>query len=225
MNFPRNPMRRLLKIENKAKLLLAAELALILSSLSWDTIGTFWIGFIYPAFFAICACVLAGNKHLLLTYLALAVIAIVAELLPKQIIVRLIQFSCHIAGFFFLAREIFRHSFFKDGVLPTDRIFAGISGYILLGLFAMLISFAIIDLQPNAFLNQITGKPPNPTDLLYFCFVTLTSLGYGDIIPITQPAKIITMLTALSGVLFLAVFISSLISRNHEPLRKDKHRR
>lgn len=225
MNFPRNPMRRLLKIENKAKLLLAAELALILSSLSWDTIGTFWIGFIYPAFFAICACVLAGNKQLLLTYLALAVIAIVAELLPKQIIVRLIQFSCHIAGFFFLAREIFRHSFFKDGVLPTDRIFAGISGYILLGLFAMLISFAIIDLQPNAFLNQITGKPPNPTDLLYFCFVTLTSLGYGDIIPITQPAKIITMLTALSGVLFLAVFISSLISRNHEPLRKDKHRR
>ena len=89
----------------------------------------------------------------------------------------------------------------------------------------MLISFAIIDLQPNAFLNQITGKPPNPTDLLYFCFVTLTSLGYGDIIPITQPAKIITMLTALSGVLFLAIFSSSLISRNHEPLRKDKHRR
>lgn len=50
--------------------------------------------------------------------------------------VRLIQFSCHIAGFFFLAREIFRHSFFKDGALPTDRIFAGISGYILLGLFS-----------------------------------------------------------------------------------------
>ena len=218
-------MRIFLKIENKAKILLAAELALILSSLNWDTLGTFWIGFIYPAFFAICACVLAGNKRLLRTYLVLAVIAIVAEFLPKHLLVRLIQLSCHIAGFFFLAREIFRHSFFKDGVLPTDRIFAGISGYILLGLFALLISIAIIDLQPNAFLNQITGKPPNPTDLLYFSFVTLTTLGYGDIVPATQPAKIFTILTALSGVLYLAIFISSLISRNHEPLRKGKPRR
>lgn len=218
-------MRIFLKIENKAKILLAAELALILSSLNWDTLGTFWLGFVYPGFFAICACVLAGNKRLLRTYLVLAVIAIVAELLPKHLLVRLIQLSCHIAGFFFLAREIFRHSFFKDGVLPTDRIFAGISGYILLGLFALLISIAIIDLQPNAFLNQITGKPPNPTDLLYFSFVTLTTLGYGDIVPATQPAKIFTILTALSGVLYLAIFISSLISRNHEPLRKDKPRR
>ncbi|MBG7607126.1 MAG: ion transporter [Verrucomicrobia bacterium] len=218
-------MRIFLKIENKAKILLAAELALILSSLNWDTLGTFWLGFVYPGFFAICACVLAGNKHLLHTYLLLAVIAIVAELLPEHLLLRLIQLSCHIAGFFFLAREIFRHSFFKDGVLPTDRIFAGISGYILLGLFALLISIAITDLQPNAFLNQITGKPPNPTDLLYFSFVTLTTLGYGDIVPATQPAKIFTILTALSGVLYLAIFISSLISRNHEPLRKNKPRR
>ena len=218
-------MRILLKIENKAKLLLAAELVLILSSTSWEMMGTFWLGFLYPAFFAVCACVFAGNRHLLFTYLVLAVIAIVAELLPKQLIVRGIQLSCHIAGFYFLAREIFRHSFSKEGVLPTDRIFAGISGYILLGLFALLISIAITDLQPNAFLNQITGKPPGPTDLLYFSFVTLTSLGHGDIVPITQSAKILTMLTALSGVLFLAIFISSLISRNREPLRKDKHHR
>ena len=40
-------MRIFLKIENKAKILLAAELALILSSLNWDTLGTFWLGFVY----------------------------------------------------------------------------------------------------------------------------------------------------------------------------------
>ena len=209
-------MHQFLKLENKAKLLLAAELAFILSSIAWDTFAIFWLGFVFPIFFAICACVLAGEKRMFYPYIALAAAALIAESIPDGIIVSLVQATCHVAGFYLLAREVLRHSFFRDKVPPTDRVLAGIAGYILLGLFALLISKTISEVQPNAFLNQINGEPASLADLLYFSFVTLTSLGYGEIAPITQPAKIFSILVALSGTLYLAVLIASLISKNHQ---------
>ena len=48
--------------------------------------------------------------------------------------------------------------------------------------------------------------------MLYFSFTTLTTLGYGDITPVSYTAKMWAMTEAMMGVLFLAVMISRLVS-------------
>jgi hypothetical protein len=56
-------------------------------------------------------------------------------------------------------------------------------------------------------LNQVIDT----FDLIFYSFVTLTTLGYGDITPITSPARALTVLEAITGVFYLAIFIARLV--------------
>jgi voltage-gated potassium channel Kch len=47
---------------------------------------------------------------------------------------------------------------------------------------------------------------------IYFSFITLTTVGYGDIVPVTTVARMLTSTEAMTGTLFLAVLISRLVS-------------
>ena len=56
-------------------------------------------------------------------------------------------------------------------------------------------------------------------DYLYFSVSSLTTLGYGDIVPLKSPARIFSALESVCGVLYLAIFISALVGspkRQHE---------
>ncbi|MCV5959457.1 potassium channel family protein, partial [Escherichia coli] len=48
----------------------------------------------------------------------------------------------------------------------------------------------------------------------YFSFVTLTTLGYGDISPLTPLAQVVVYLEAITGVFYMAIVVSSLVSSN-----------
>jgi len=50
-------------------------------------------------------------------------------------------------------------------------------------------------------------------DYLYFSFVTLTTLGYGDITPVSSFAKSITILIAITGQLYLTILIAFLVGK------------
>ena len=48
-------------------------------------------------------------------------------------------------------------------------------------------------------------------DCVFYSFVTLTSLGYGDIMPITAQARSLSILEAVSGIIYVAVLIARLL--------------
>jgi hypothetical protein len=48
-------------------------------------------------------------------------------------------------------------------------------------------------------------------ETLYFSFSTLTTVGYGDIIPVSNPARMLAMMEATTGVFYLAVLIARLV--------------
>ena len=97
--------------------------------------------------------------------------------------------------------------------VTRETVLLGLSCYLLLGL-VWTAAYATLDrLQPGAF-----GLPIDMTagavfgQMSYFSFVTLTSTGYGDILPQTPIARGLANLEAVAGVLFVAVFISRLIA-------------
>jgi hypothetical protein len=98
-------------------------------------------------------------------------------------------------------------------VITHDQIYAGISVYFLLGFAFGAIYYLVLLLAPGSFSVNVDSlaKAGNP-DLMYFSFVTLVTLGFGDITPIGPLARSLTQLEAVAGTLYMAIFMARLVS-------------
>ncbi|MGD9763324.1 MAG: ion channel [Candidatus Binatia bacterium] len=113
-----------------------------------------------------------------------------------------------------LATILLRQAF-REGPVTHGRIFAAVNAYLLIGLMFALLYSAIGALAPNAFSTAAT--PPHvpltvTSPFVYFSFVTLTTVGYGDIQPIHPAARSLATLEAVIGQLFPAVLLARLVS-------------
>jgi Ion channel len=93
--------------------------------------------------------------------------------------------------------------------VTADVMYGGVTVYVLMGFFWFLIYELIAVLDPAAYR---TVNKLGYFELLYFSFNTLTTLGYGDIVPINKFAQALCNLEAISGQMFPAIFISRLVS-------------
>lgn len=94
----------------------------------------------------------------------------------------------------------------------VDTLCGAIAVYLLLAV-VWAVCFGVIEaLIPGSFGFSAADFETIWTELLYFSLVTLTTLGYGDITPVSGVAKIWSALEALTGTLYLAVLISRLVS-------------
>ena len=100
---------------------------------------------------------------------------------------------------------------FTPGRSIVDRVFGAIVLYLLIGLIAAFAYSALYGINPGAFSKLPSGEG-GFRDWLYFSFVTLTTLGYGDITPIAPSARAIAMLEALVGQLYPAIIIARFVS-------------
>jgi hypothetical protein len=105
---------------------------------------------------------------------------------------------------------------FREGPITAHRIRGAIVAYMLFGLIWAQ-SYLLIELySPNSF--DINGLPDVPlihqltASLIYFSFVTLTTIGYGDITAINPFARALVMFEGLMGQLFPAILIARLVS-------------
>ena len=105
---------------------------------------------------------------------------------------------------------------FNPGPVDGERLFASLSLYLLFGLIFTLIFVVIEELLPGSFQYPPTLSPEPGTrswsHLFYFSFVTLATLGYGDIVPISGPAKGMVILEAVIGQMYLVVVVARLVS-------------
>ena len=99
--------------------------------------------------------------------------------------------------------------------ITANIIYGSISVYIILGVFfASLYMFLTSVIQAPLFEYVGTGTDTGAADperLFYFSFVTLTTLGYGDIRPVSDITRILAVIEAMTGVLYSATLIGRLI--------------
>ena len=110
---------------------------------------------------------------------------------------------------------VMRHVY-QDGPVTSSRVQGAIAAYILVGLtWAMIYRLFELQLPGSLSTPSITlGQTPHDREeeLTYFSFVTLTTLGYGDIVPLHPSARMFVVIEALIGQLFPATLLARLVS-------------
>jgi hypothetical protein len=108
---------------------------------------------------------------------------------------------------------------FQSQQVTFNIVCASLCVYLLLGLIWAL-AYSVVDvLDPTAFTVTVAaGKTPprlrvgqGDTAVLYFSFATLTTLGYGDIVPTSPISRMLASIEAITGQLYLAVLVARLV--------------
>jgi hypothetical protein len=89
-------------------------------------------------------------------------------------------------------------------------ILGAISVYTILGLLFTFLYAGIDRIQGSPFFG--TGVSVKGADFLFFSFTTLTTTGYGDLIPVGQPGRMFAGLEMLTGQIFLVTLVAGLVS-------------
>ena len=112
---------------------------------------------------------------------------------------------------------------FTGSVITVYKIGGGVATYILIGLLWASLYFSVHLIQPTAFRygGDIIQSDEALKQLSYFSFVTLTTIGYGDITAVSSSARVLAMLEGLLGQLFPAIFIAKLVSMQIEGSKYD----
>ena len=102
----------------------------------------------------------------------------------------------------------------------TEVLCASISAYLMLGLMWTMAYWLVDQLTPGgAFsFNTNTGtRSMNGFTGFYFSFITLSTVGYGDITPVSRIARWLAAMEAMTGLLYVAVLIARLVSLYSAP--------
>ncbi|MDQ7047251.1 MAG: potassium channel family protein [Sulfurovum sp.] len=99
------------------------------------------------------------------------------------------------------------------GDIDGNKIIGSLSLYLLLGLIWAVIYLLLMTIDPHSFSGlEVANWQQGFSRMVYYSFVTLTTLGYGDILPSTHVAEFFVYMEAIIGVFYMAIIVSSLIS-------------
>jgi len=110
----------------------------------------------------------------------------------------------------------------------SEVLFAGIATYLMLGLCWTFAYILVALMVPNSFAfttGSNAGQSMAGSNCLYFSLITMTTVGYGDIVPVSPVARMLAMTEAMTGTIYVAVLISRLVAlyTSEQPIqRKEK---
>jgi hypothetical protein len=150
------------------------------------------------------------------------VLALVEHMAPFntagfQIITNTITLSFFAITAFIILQDVF------SGTISSNKICGAVCVYLIIGFCCAIVHMNVALLDPDAYRNNtaVTGRSPEISTnhawlshyplFVYFSFCTLSTVGYGDIIPMSRLARSISCMEAIMGQLYLAVLIARLV--------------
>jgi len=94
--------------------------------------------------------------------------------------------------------------------ITKNVIFGALCGYMLIGYIGAFIALAVAEIYPGSYSidGSLTGM-----EAFYFSFVTMTTLGYGDILPLSDQARAISILLSILGPMYVAILIAMMVGK------------
>ncbi|MEM1156470.1 MAG: ion channel [Pseudomonadota bacterium] len=150
-----------------------------------------------------------GRFVLLVLFMMIATSLV--HLTAPQVSTSWIQLTLMFFFFGSVAYSASRRVLFRKEI-DTNRIVGSIAVYLLLGLIWAMLYLLVLELEPGA-INGIEYRSweNNFFNVTYFSFVTLTTLGYGDISPAHPTTTTLAFLQAIAGPFYMSVVVASLV--------------
>lgn len=199
-------------------LLAALALMFLAYPVAVETGTVRWFRLAFASLLVIVAWAVSGRRpRVLATALALGLPALAAQIAAVVMdsrVVLLFAASCALLFLAYVTLVLFA-SVLRPGRVTRDRIAGAICVYLLIGLAWAMAYTALAVARPEAFsapreLLQGLGSG-SEYGFVYFSFVTLTTLGYGDITPASPVSHTLAWMEAVVGQLFLAILIARLV--------------
>jgi hypothetical protein len=162
------------------------------------------------------------RRTLLLVAVLLAVPAVLQRMMVREPDAGVLSILGIVFSFVFdvfVVVVIFRRVFSNDHP-SSETVFGALCIYLLIGFAFASLYGMVAAIQPKAFyLDPRTNLHaiPNKFDFIYYSFATMVSLGAAGITPVSAPARSLTVIEAIIGVLYLAVLIARLMSAYRSP--------
>jgi hypothetical protein len=110
----------------------------------------------------------------------------------------------------------------RPGSITSGRLYASVSLYVILGIFFYTLFNLVELIYPGSLQESGLGPAGSVTrhTLSYLSLVTLTTLGYGDITPVSPPAGMLAAFEAVVGILYIAITVARLVAAYQSANRK-----
>jgi len=153
--------------------------------------------------------------------IAMAALAILADFLDMLLQNAVTAWTSKIMILLFLGYAVVAILFYlaRKEEVTADMIMAGASEYVLIGVLWASLYSLIETIYPGSF--SLAGAKMDRSGFLYFSFVTLTTTGYGDVLPVSVQARSLAILETITGQLFIAITVARLVSLY--TVRGNKH--
>jgi hypothetical protein len=125
-----------------------------------------------------------------------------------------IKFAIYFVFYTLITFEIVKQVW-RAKEVNKNVIFGLMSGYASIGLLGFFVFLSIELASPNSFKGLIIGGSltDNIDSLMYFSYITLMTIGYGDITPVTNIAQKATMLFAMMGQFYLVIVTAVVVEK------------
>lgn len=164
----------------------------------------------------------SSHRAAKLLTLSLAGVGIALWMLPTSAVTDAVDLVRHVCVIVFLAIAVVAmiRVIMEARRVTTDVVCASLCIYLLLGVTWGVGYSAVAILDAGAFSSTLLDHKEliyrlgfgNPNVILYFSFTTLTTLGYGDVVPTSPVARGLSSLEAVVGQLYLAVMVARLVA-------------
>jgi hypothetical protein len=165
--------------------------------------------------FAVLA--VGGNRRTLLWAILLVIPAVIGRWVNRlnpDLLATEIPRAAELVFLLFVVGHLLRFVLRAPRV-HAEVLCAGIAGYLILGL-VWLVAYMLVEKAiPGAFLYTAGSPAQRSMDgftAFYFSFATITTIGYGEIVPVANVARMLAVMEAVTGMFYIAVIISRLVA-------------
>ena len=208
--------------------LLVALAALLIAAPFVDELkgGQLVLSFLFSLVLVAAVFAVADRKRPLAIALVLAVPAIAARWINHfrpDLIHPAVFLICSLMVLAFVIAHMLRFVL-RAPVVTVEVLCGSIAAYLMLGLMWTVAYWLVDQLTPGGAFSFNTnggGQSINGFTGFYFSFITLSTVGYGDITPVSRFARWLAALEAMTGLLYVAVLIARLVSLYSSNAKSD----
>ena len=201
-------------LEQRCFLLFAALLTLLIATpfLAGTAVGRWIVGGLNVLILATAVAAVERSRRSIVIAVILGLLAFVfqvAALRSHTPGYLTLSWAFNAAFYAFSLGHLIRYVLRQDE-MTADKLYGAVAAYIMIAILAAFLHGVLQYFYPGSYSYMGAAKVLDISELIFFSFTVLTTAGFGDITPITVQARFLTLLEAVTGVMYVAILIARL---------------